>query len=260
MLGFPDQAVALTLENHQHASRRGHPFDHAFALTLGAEVFDFIREPDQLLRHAAEGARIGREHGIPLMADVLAEISKGIAWLRSGRAGDAIGQLRTAIDRLTRTGQRIWAPYLNALLAEALGAGGDAPGGLAVVADALDDIAARNERPHFAEELRIRALLETQSGAVAAAEATLRDAVEFAHAQQAKSWELRAATSLARLLADQGDTRSARDALDPVYDWFTEGFATHDLRQARTLLRELGVRRSEGPDGGTHLKSPWEMT
>jgi predicted ATPase len=87
--------------------------------------------------------------------------------------------------------------------------------------------------------LRLKGWLLIQQGELDAAERTLRTAIDVARSQQAKSWELRATTTLARLLAERGDEGSARAVLADIYGWFTEGFETHDLREAKVLLDKL---------------------
>ena len=88
MLGYPDQARAASEATEANARRRDHPFDLAFALTLGAQVYDYLREYDALLRRSEEAERIGKEHGITLLGEIMAEITRGVAWLRAGRPAD----------------------------------------------------------------------------------------------------------------------------------------------------------------------------
>jgi tetratricopeptide (TPR) repeat protein len=228
----------VSLENHAHARSRKHPFDHAFAVTLGAQVFDFCNEPERLLAHAREGEEVGREHSIQIMSEVLAEISKGIAKLRMRDAG-AAAHLEEAAARLDRSGQRIWGPYVRALRGEALARAGDPAAGLAVVDEVLADIEARHERVHLAEVLRLRGWILLQQGESALGEATLEQAIAFAQEQESRSWELRATTTLARHLAVGGRRHEAHARLEPIYGWFTEGFSTHDLKEAKALLDEL---------------------
>jgi class 3 adenylate cyclase/predicted ATPase len=251
MLGHPDAAVAAAEVRDDHARRRSHPFDLGMALTLGAHVFDYRGEPEPLLRRVEEAERVGREHRIPLISEMMAQVVKGVAWLRAGRAAESIPQLREALARLTGTGHRAWIPYVRAVLAEALAQDGDLDRGLATLAESLEQIERQQERAHLAEVLRLRGWMLGRQGRRAEAEEALRAAIDVAREQQAKSWELRAATTLARLRADGGDPRSAQELLAPVYGWFTEGFGTRDLREARALLDALGGGAAETPAGGS---------
>ena len=120
IMGYPDQALRAQKATEANARRRNHPFDLGLALTLGAQVFDFVGDLPALLRLADEAERIGDEHGIALLGDIMAEISRGVAWLRGARVFDGIAQLDQSITRLTLTGHRIWFWYLRALEAEGL--------------------------------------------------------------------------------------------------------------------------------------------
>ena len=132
-------------------------------------------------------------------------------------------------------------PYWLALLAGAYSRNGQAEEGLAAITEALAEIDRTCERFWEAELHRLKGqlLLENDAAKEAEAEACFRSAIEIAQSQAAKSWELRAATSLARLWRDQGNPDEARDLLAEVYGWFTEGFDTLDLVAAKALLDEL---------------------
>lgn len=238
MLGYPDQARAMSDATADHARRRNHPFDLAFALTLGAQSFEYCGDHERLLRCAEEAERVGREYGVPLMSEIMAEISKGTAWLLAGRVEDGAEQLRESAARLNQTGHRVWIAYLGARRAEVIAQRGDVAGGLALVNESLARADCQEDRVHRAEMLRLKGVILQQQGHTDEAERTLREAIAVARAQHAKSWELRASTTLAMLLARAGDTRAGRAVLAPVYDWFTEGFDTKDLRDARRLLEE----------------------
>lgn len=239
IMGYPDQAVAASDARDDHARRRNHPFDLAFALTLGAQAFDFLSEPEELLRRAEEAETVGRRYGVSLFFEVMAEISRGVAWQRAGRHAEGAARLDRAIARLAATGHRIWIGYLQALQAEALAMTGDGGTASALLDASIARIEAGEERCHYAEVLRIKGWLLARQGETAEAEARLRSAISVAREQGAKSWELRATATLARLLAERGGRAEALDMLAPVYDWFTEGFATRDLREAKALLDEL---------------------
>ena len=129
---------------------------------------------------------------------------------------------------------------LEGVLAEAIARAGVVADGLAAIEDALDRSERVEECVAIPELLRVRGeILRLQTGREAAAEASFRQAIDWARRQGALYWELRAATSLARLLGDQGGSADATAILQPVYDRFTEGFETADLRAAKTVLDNL---------------------
>jgi predicted ATPase len=133
-------------------------------------------------------------------------------------------------------------PWYLALLAGAHATVGRTAEGLDAIAEALTMVASTKERFYEAEIYRAKGellLKHSGSNTVTEAESCFRQALDIAGVQSAKSWELRAATSLARLWRDQGRRAEARDLLAPVYGWFTEGFDTADLKDAKALLDEL---------------------
>ena len=239
MMGYPDQALEANQSTEANARRRGHPFDLAFALTLGAQLFDYLCDPDALLQRTDEAESIGKERGIALLGEIMAEISRGVAWLRAGRLAEALTQLDRGIGRLMQTGHRIWVWYLRALCAEGLALTGDIDGAWTLIEESIIRIEAGEERSHYAEVLRLRGWILILRGDPEQAAVTLRKALTVARHQRAKSWELRTATTLARLLAGRGDRDEALAVLAPVYDWFTEGRDTKDLKEAAKLLIEI---------------------
>ena len=240
-LGYPDRAVELSEANDAHARRRGNPFDLGQALTTGANVWDFRCEPAQMLARVEEAERLGRAHSLPFISNVLAQLMKGIAWLRAGRLAEGIPHLRGAMERWNAGGAELLMPYFRSVLAEGLALSGDLAGGLSLVEDSLTQIARPGweERSHLAEVLRLKGWMLQQQGKLDAAEDNYLASLDVAREQQAKSWELRTSTSLARLWQAQGKHKEALDLLKPVYDWFTEGFDTKDLKDAKALLAEL---------------------
>jgi class 3 adenylate cyclase/tetratricopeptide (TPR) repeat protein len=239
MLGYPDRAARMSDEKDEHARRRNHPFDVGFALTVGAQVYDYRGEPDKLLARAEEAERYCREHRIPLMSEAMAQIVKGVAWLLAGRVADSLPQMREALSRLDRTGHRAWVLYVRAHIGEALALSGDIPGGLVLLEESIEQAERCAERVHLAEVLRLKGWMLDRQGKTADAESVLREAIALARRQQAKSWELRASTTLARMLAGRGECSEAKALLEPVYGWFTEGLDTKDLMEARGLLDGL---------------------
>jgi class 3 adenylate cyclase/tetratricopeptide (TPR) repeat protein len=254
MMGYPDQALAACQATEANARRRGHPFDLAFALTLGAQLFDYLGDSDELLRRAEEAERIGKERGIALLGEIMAEISRGVAWLRAGRSAEAVTQLDQGIKRLMQTGHRIWIWYLKALRAEALALTGDLGIALILIEESVARIEGGEERSHYAEVLRLKGWILIMRGQPEQAAVTLRKAIAVARGQGAKSWELRAATTLARLLVSHGNQAEALAVLAPIHDWFTEGHDTKDLKEAAQLLAEL--RGAQPEDNSGSFKEP----
>jgi predicted ATPase len=151
-----------------------------------------------------------------------------------------MAKLREGSEAALATGSELWRPYFLALLAEAAGTAGQPEDGLHLLAEAQEVMARTDERFYEAELSRLTGVLHLAQAptAQAEAEANMRHALDVAHHQEAKSLELRTAVSLARLWQGQGRHAEARQLLAPIYNWFTEGFDTVDLREARALLAE----------------------
>jgi predicted ATPase len=151
--------------------------------------------------------------------------------------------MRRGLAALQATGTETHQFYYLALLAKAYGTGAQAEEGLTVLAEALAALERTGERAHVPELYRIKGelLLNAVCGVQHAelAEECFQQALAIARRQQARSWELRAALSLSRLWQQQGKRAEARQLLAPIYSWFTEGFDTPDLQEARFLLDEL---------------------
>jgi hypothetical protein len=219
VLGYPDQAVE---RNHQAltlATSLAHPFSQAYALWMAAWVRLFRREAP-LARERAEAAiNLSTEHMFPYGVRV-GTLVRDLALVEQGRAKDGITQI-----------QQRFMPF-----------------GIALEAEALTLVDKTGERCYEAEIYRLKGKLTLQQcnvqGATlkdteAKAEACFLKAIEIACKQKAKSLELRAATSLAHLWQQQGKRTEAHQMLSDVYNWFTEGFDTKDLQEARALLGTL---------------------
>ena len=241
MLGFPDQAIVKSDAKDKHARSRQHPhpIDLGLALTLGASVFDYCGKAEDLLARGKAAEALGKEHRVKLIEEKMAPIVIGVASLRAGNYSESVDQITQGLAKLTETGHGAWVPYVRALLGEALARSGDLAGGLACIEQSLEQIERQEERVHLSEVLRLKGWMRMQQGRSQEAEACLREAIGVARRQKAKSWELRAATTLARMLDDRGDRPGAYQLLRPAYDWFKEGFGTKDLKDAKALLDEL---------------------
>jgi predicted ATPase len=159
-----------------------------------------------------------------------------------GAIETGIGLMRQGLDDYRATGAQSWVPYYGALLAEQLGQAGFVEEASAVLNEARDAAKRASDRFFWdAELLRLEGELRLCSRSTEArdAENSFRSAITMAQDQQAKSLELRSCISLARLWRDQGKVQQARELLAPVYGWFTEGFDTRDLKEAKALLDEL---------------------
>jgi predicted ATPase len=241
MLGLPDCAVNICNEATAHARQIGHPFSLGWTLTVLGRLFDCLRESDELLKCIKEADRVAHENSLPFLTECLVPMHLGIALMRGGRVAEGMALLVKGLAVWEAGGGRINVPYFKSVLAEGMAQGGDLVRALAL----LDECIAQAERPgweerwYYAEILRIRGWMLSLEGDLLGAERAYVASLDCARQQQAKSWELRTATSYARLMRNQGRAREARDLLAPVYGWFTEGFGTEDLKEAKALLEEL---------------------
>ena len=241
MLGYPDEAVRVTEERDAHARSIGHPFDRGFALTTGSHVYEYRGEPEKQRALAEEAVRLGREHSMPFISEILAQIVMGVSMVRSGPLDKALELMSAGFKLWDGGGARIWSPYSKSVMAEANALSGDLETALSIVGAMLEQIARPDweERSHLAEVLRLKGWMLSLKGDLAGAERNYLASIDWAREQQAKSWELRTSTSLARLWLGQGKRKEAHGLLAPIYAWFTEGFDTKDLREAKALLQEL---------------------
>ena len=242
ILGYPDRALRLNDEKDVHARRRGRPFDLGFALTMGAHEFDRRSEFEDLLKRADECERLGRENSLPMLWAMFAPFSYGQALILKGDPASGISPLKSAIAVWEATGGKSRGPSMNAFLAEGMALTGDLDNALQLIGDVIAQIERPGweERLHYAEILRLKGWILTLKGDdPEGAERNFLLSLAWARRQQAKSWELRTSTSLARLWQSQGNRAKARDLLGPIYNWFAEGFDAPDLKDAKALLDDL---------------------
>jgi predicted ATPase len=240
-LGHLDQSLAKGQEALARARRMGHHYTLAYALCHCALVHQHRRD-FQLTEELSEAlVALSAEQGFAYWPAV-AMAMKGWVLAERGQGKASIAELRSAIASIRTIGTAAELPWYLALLAQVHADVGQTAEGLDAIAEALALVAITNERFYEAEIYRVKGELLLKHGerdGAAAAEACFRQALEIAEAQCAKSWELRAATSLARLWRDQGKRTEAHDLLAPIYGWFTEGFDTADLTDAKAMLDEL---------------------
>jgi len=239
-LGHPDEALRHSEQGVAIAREVSHPFSQGVALSWTAALHQLRGEATRTQELAERLLAFATEQGFPFLA-AQAMVFRGWALVELGQGGKGLAQLRAGLTAYRATGCEVESSHWLGLLADACLDTGQAEEGLRVVAEALDHVAQTGIVYYEAElrrldgELRLRLDARDEQRA----EASFRHALEIARQQQAKSWELRAATSLARLRAEQGRRSEARELLAAVYGWFTEGFDTADLKDAKALLDEL---------------------
>jgi predicted ATPase len=243
-LGYPDQGVVRIYEAVTLAQQVAHPLSLSFAFSCAATLHQFRREVCCTQERAEAAIHLATEQGFPFWVAYSA-ILRGWAMAQQGEAQEGIAQILQGVMAWRGTGAEIWRPYWLMLLAEAQGMMGQPAEGLLTLAEALTLVDKNEERWCEAEIHRLKGelLLQQNSDNQIEAERCFHHAIEIARNQQAKSFELRAATSLARLWQSQGKRQEAYDLLAPVYGWFTEGFDMADLQEAKALLYVLSESR-----------------
>ena len=239
-LGYPEQALKRSDEALTLAHTLSHPNSLAYALSFAARLHLYRGEGHAVQDRAEALMALSTEQEFPHW---LAEgtISRGWALAEQGHGAEGCGLIREGLAALQATGVEVFQSRYLALLAETYGKAAQIEDGLSTVAEALAFVQRTEERFYEAELHRLQGelLLQQSEHSAPVAAASFHKAIEIAQKQEAKSWELRAATSLARLWQGQGKVAEARELLSPVYNWFTEGFDTADLKDAKALLSEL---------------------
>ena len=239
--GYPDQCVARMAEARALAERLGRPHSIAMALQFAIAVSGLTGAARDIQVNCQALLEISRTHGFPQWIGA-GEMSLGTQLIESGNAEHGFPLLRRGLEELRNAGGDLVYRYGLVLLADACLAAGKFDEGIAAIDECASYLETEGERMYEAELLRLRGELILQtSGDHPAAEQLFRNAISVARTQGAKSWELKAATTLAHLLAATGRRADARDALAPVYAWFTEGFSTRDLIAAKSLLETLAA-------------------
>ena len=240
-LGFPAQAGQRSQEALALAQALKHPRSLAFAHLLAVYLHQRRREVLAAQDQANALLTLATAQGFPQYVGY-GTFWQGWALARQGEPEAGLAQMHQGLATLVAMGSFVSRPLCLVWLAEATGQAGDVDAGLRLLAEALEACATNGRGDVLAEAYRLQGELLLQARGVsqaAAAAACFQQALSIARRQQAKSWELRAATSLSRLWQQQGKHAEARALLAPLYGWFTEGFDTGDLQEARALLAAL---------------------
>jgi predicted ATPase len=239
-LGYPDQALTRARESLALARELSHPFSEAVALTGLGVVHMFCRESKACLETAEALIALSSEQGFPWYL-AWGAMLRGAALAEQGDLQEGIAGMRRVIEGMRARGGVAGFAWFLATLAAAHGKVGEVEEGFAVVAEGLEFVTKTGERAFEAGLACVKGelLLARTPADPVGAEASFRNALEVARRQSGKLWELRAATGLARLWQQQDRKKEARELLAPAYDWFTEGFDTRDLKEAKALLEEL---------------------
>jgi len=246
--GYPDQAVASIQAALALAQQLAHPLSLTFALLWAAILHHLRREVPLTQAHAEAAMTIATDQEFPQQV-AQAMLMRGWTLAESGHGEESIMQIQQGLAAYRATSATRDQPYYLALLAEALAKVGQRTAGLEALAEALATVATSGVRWWEAELHRLRGELLLLRAAKShpaqdsqeqhEAETCFQHALDVARQQQAKSLELRATMGLARLWQRQGKRAQAHTLLAPIYGWFTEGFDTADLQEAKALLEEL---------------------
>ena len=245
-LGHPDRAAEAAVRSLEWARAINHGMTTGFSLSWGSALWGFFREGPR-----PGGADADEALAFSVEQDLRAYISwgqfySGLAQVRHGEQDNGLELMRTGMAGMDKINFRLlWVVHLGHL-AWALASTGNAEEAMTVLSNALLAVDQYGERAYEAELHRLRGDLLRGNSAIEEAESEFCRAVEIARAQKARSWELRAATSLALLYADRGHRAQALQVLSPVHSWFAVDFDTADLRAARTLLQTLEIEAGVG--------------
>ena len=238
--GYPEQALervneALTLAQHLE-----HPYTLARGLYYTTFLHQLRRECQVVSERAATAITVATAQQVALVLAV-GPIMRGWALAMQGQGAEGLTQLRHGLDAYRATGAEFQRPHFLGMLAEVYRSLGQPEAGLTALSEALALVEKTGERYYEAELHRLKGELFLQHAApdVSHAETCFQQSLDIARRQQAKSLELRAAMSLGRLWQQQGKRQEGRALLAEVYNWFTEGFDTADLQEAKALLQAV---------------------
>ena len=237
-LGFPDQALTQGDTAIAVARRLAHPLSLAAGLVISTRMLALLGDNAALRKRADELVAVAAEQGFSQWrADGV--IHRGWIKVKNGDVAEGLSLLRSGSTAFRATGAVMYMPYHMALLARGCEIASQYEEASALLDDAFQIVERTGERWLQAELHRHKGQSLLRQGHAEAAEELYCKALSIAEEQEAKLWELRASMSLARLRRDQGKAQQARELLAPVYGWFSEGYDTRDLKEAKALLEEL---------------------
>jgi class 3 adenylate cyclase/predicted ATPase len=237
LLGYPDKALASARDALNLAERLDHPFSLGMTLLHAAIFHQLRRDSDSSLQRLRAAEMLAAEQRLALPIDP--RILRGAALSAQGAGAEAVVSIREGLANMQTTAAMLYRPFNLALLAEALETAGNNEDALAALEAALATMEKTGERWWEPEIYRLKALALVSRRNLVEGEASFAQSIRIAQHQRAKSLELRATMSLARLWGEQSRRAEARDLLAPIYNWFTEGADTSDLKAAGVLLAEL---------------------
>jgi predicted ATPase len=243
-LGYPEQALHTSRQALDLAEDVSHSLTLAHTLGYTSILHHNRREISQTLQYVEATLTLAKEQGLAFW-EAVATIFRGWIHTSQEQYEQGIADIRQGLEAYRVTGAAINVPSYLVLLAKAYGKVSNFGEGLRLLTEALALVDKTGERRSEAELYRVKGelLLQQSPDNHTEAETSFQKALDVARSQEAKSWELRAATSLSRLWKQQGKREKARNLLAEVYDWFTEGFDTKDLQEAKGLLDELAERQ-----------------
>ena len=238
--GFPEQALARSHEALDKAQQLSHANTTGFALAYAAVLRHFCRDRKAAREKAQAAVDFSTEQNVPVF-EAYGTVMRGWSLVEDGHPEEGVAQMHRGVAEWKAAGAVIMLPFFFALLAQGYERCGNLEEGLKLLNDAFDQVKRSGEYMWEPELHRLRAtlLLSVSLKNAPEAETCFRKAMDVAQQQSAKSLELRAATSLGRLWHDQSKGEEARNLLAPIYNWFSEGFETAELKDAKALLEQL---------------------
>jgi predicted ATPase len=237
-LGYPDQALERITSAMELANQLKHPFSQCYSLHFSAWVHQFARLGKEALQYADAEQKLADKHGFAFWS-ATSRLFRSSALLLLDRVDEALDLAQEGLSTIKATGAALSLSYYNSFLAEAQRRSGRLDEAMQTLDESLEIVTRTQNRFYEAELFRLKGeLLLEQSADVSAAESYFEKSLEIAQVQKARSWELRTAISLASLRKKQGRAAEGRKLLAEVHGWFTEGFSTPDLINAKRLLDE----------------------